>query len=113
MPVYTTPIVFLEALASSEWDRLWSYGSTRDVAAGAAERIVYLLEAGALDVLVSSVDGHAERLTRMGPGSVFGEQAFLDGRPRSASIRAGTGCRVRELSWEGFQRLSAVEPALA
>ena len=120
VPVNTTPIVFLEALTPSEWDRVWSYGSTRDVAAGAmlveagaVERTVYLLEAGELDVLVSSADGHAERLTQMVAGSVFGEQAFLDGLPRSASIRAGTACRVRELSWEGFQSLSADEPALA
>ncbi len=120
VPVNTTPIVFLEALAPSDWDRVWSYGSTSDVAAGAmlvdagaAERTVYLLEAGELDVLVSSADGHAERLTQMVAGSVFGEQAFLDGLPRSASIRAGTACRVRELSWEGFQSLSAHEPALA
>ena len=120
VPVNTTPIVFLEALRPSEWDRVWSYGSTREVAAGAmlveagaAERTVYLLEAGELDVLVSSADGHAERLTQMVAGSVFGEQAFLDGLPRSASIRAGTACRVRELTWEGFQSLSAHEPALA
>ncbi len=120
VPVHTTPIVFLEALAPSEWDRVWSYGSTEDVAAGemlveagAADRTVYLLESGELDVLVSSADGGEQRLTQLLAGSVFGEQAFLDGLPRSASIRAGTACRVRELSWEGFQSLSAHEPALA
>ena len=83
------------------------------VEAGAADRTVYLLEDGELDVVGANAEGEEQRLTQMRPGSVFGEQAFLDGLPRSASIRAAEPCRVRSLSWEGFQRLSAAEPGLA
>ncbi len=120
VPVNTTPIVFLESLDASGWDRVWSYGSSAVVEAGAmlveagaADRTVYLLEDGELDVVGANAEGEEQRLTQMRPGSVFGEQAFLDGLPRSASIRAAEPCRVRSLSWEGFQRLSAAEPGLA
>jgi len=53
------------------------------------------------------------RLTTVDAGSVIGEQAFLDGRPRSATIRAVTDCELLRLSFEAFEVLAAREPDLA
>ena len=117
--VKTAPLMFLEAPAVPARDRVWSCGSSAAVEAGAmlveagaADRAVYLLEDGELDVVVAA-DGQEPWLTQMAAGAVFGEQALLDGLPRSASIRAAKPCRGRSLSWESFQRLSAAEPNLA
>lgn len=120
VPVTSTPIVFLEALAPDEWNQVWSYGTREQVSAGAVlveagatDRSVYLVEDGELEVLVADPAGGQRRLTLMTAGSVFGEQAFLDGLPRSASIRAVTPCQIRKLAWEGFQAMASERPALA
>jgi len=120
VPVTSTPIVFLEALSPDEWDQVWSYGTSEQVSAGtvlveagATDRSVYLVEDGELEVLVADPAGGQRRLTLMTPGSVFGEQAFLDGLPRSASIRAVTPCHIRKLGWDDFQTMAADRPGLA
>jgi len=47
-----------------------------------------------------------ERVDTMGPGQIFGEVALLDGRPRTASCRAGQdGAVVALLSREDFMLL--------
>jgi CRP-like cAMP-binding protein len=44
---------------------------------------------------------------------VIGEQAFLDGKPRSATLRAITDGEMLSVSLEAFQILAAHEPELA
>jgi CRP/FNR family cyclic AMP-dependent transcriptional regulator len=117
--VKATPIVFLEAVTAEERVQIWSYGVTHVVppgelvvAAGTAERALYLLEEGELEVLVGE-PGQQRQLTTMRTGSVFGEQAFLDGQPRSATVRAAERCVVRELAWQGYLDLAAAHPTLA
>lgn len=46
-------------------------------------------------------------------GSVVGEQAFLDGSPRSADVRALTHVEIMNLSMEDFLRFKQVEPDLS
>ena len=46
-------------------------------------------------------------------GAVIGEQAFLDGKPRSATLRAITDGEMLSVSLEAFQILAAHEPELA
>jgi CRP/FNR family cyclic AMP-dependent transcriptional regulator len=119
VPVNSTPIVFLESAAPEERERIWSYGTTETIAAGevlvsagSSERTLYLVEDGELEVLVGEA-GRERRLTVLSVGAVFGEQAFVDGQPRSASIRATGPCVVRQLTWAGFETLSAEAPKLA
>jgi len=45
--------------------------------------------------------------------AVVGELAFFDGEPRSATLEALTDVEGARLDEDGFQRLSAAEPALA
>lgn len=54
---------------------------------------VYLLVRGKLDVLLSVGDsGRRMRVSTLGPGAVFGEMAWLDPMPRSATIEAIEDC---------------------
>src|SRR5512133_1181089 len=50
---------------------------------------MFLLLDGVLDV---AVDG--EVVAQVGPGAILGERALLEGGVRTATLRAGTGCRV-------------------
>jgi len=62
------------------------------------------------------VDGKAEVerggriLSRLGPGDVVGELSLIDGRPRSANVRAATDVRVLELTGDDFRALATGSP---
>jgi CRP/FNR family cyclic AMP-dependent transcriptional regulator len=67
---------------------------------GDRDRALYLILSGELEALVDPP-------SRMAAGSVFGEVAFLDGRPRSASVRAVSDGEALRLSFEEFEILAA------
>ena len=46
-------------------------------------------------------------------GSVFGEVAFFDNKPRSASVRAICAGQVLRLSRKSFDKIAAWNPTLA
>lgn len=80
------------------------------VRAGDAERALYVIAAGEVEVVAP----HARHaLARVQAGSVIGEVAFLDGLPRSADVRAVTDCEVLRLSHAGFEVFAARRPELA
>jgi CRP-like cAMP-binding protein len=74
------------------------------IAAGEVDRSLYFLTEG---------PGRHRRHIRINAGSVVGEQAFLDSRPRSAEVRAVIDCELLRLSTKGFDRLAASNPRLA
>lgn len=51
-------------------------------------------------------------LTRLGPGSFFGELALLDGGPRTATVVAETDMRLLVSSKQEFTSLSHIAPAV-
>jgi anti-anti-sigma regulatory factor len=57
--------------------------------------------------------GGGIRLATFAPGTVFGELALLDGRPRSATVTADDALTTYALSDEGFRSLQAREPEVA
>jgi MFS superfamily sulfate permease-like transporter len=57
--------------------------------------------------------GGGIRLATFAPGTVFGELALLDGRPRSATVTADDALTTYALSDEGFRALQAREPEVA
>jgi CRP/FNR family cyclic AMP-dependent transcriptional regulator len=78
---------------------------------GETARAVLVVTAGELEVLAG--DNKGRRLTTVPTGSIIGEQAFFDGRPRSATVRALTSGEVRQLTWADVERLAAEQPDLA
>jgi CRP/FNR family cyclic AMP-dependent transcriptional regulator len=75
---------------------------------------VYFLLEGGVEIALPSPGGDIkQQLATLEAGSVFGEQAFLDGLPRTASVIARTDGRACQLSREGFERLRADQPQLA
>src|SRR5207244_13135294 len=68
-----------------------------DVAGGC-----YRLEQGLLKVSIASPQGDERILTILGPGSIVGELAIIDGLPRSATVVAIRDCKLSFLSREAF-----------
>ncbi|OGA48906.1 MAG: hypothetical protein A3G24_13380 [Betaproteobacteria bacterium RIFCSPLOWO2_12_FULL_62_13] len=81
---------------------------------GAAGRALYLVAAGSLEVGVYRVDGVSiAPIARVGIGSVIGEQSFFDGQPRSTNVWAVSDGELLHLTFEGYNKFAAAEPALA
>jgi NADH dehydrogenase len=67
----------------------------------------YSVEKGTLDVIRSNdVDGSEQLVAVIGPGDFFGEMALIEGRARSASVRARTAVEVTTLGAQVFSRIS-------
>lgn len=81
---------------------------------GQPDRSLYIIAEGQLEIVLPGTErGAPRRLALVAPGSVFGEQSFIDGEPRSASVIAATACKVHRLSRESFALLQKDEPELA
>lgn len=120
IPMPPERMVLLGGLASDQWDILLSYTTPiafhpgdMMIESGAADRALYLVESGQMEVLVPTPNGTVRRLTLIETGAVVGEQAFVDGSPRSAAIRGVTEGSARRLEWENFLALARVHPDLA
>ena len=111
-------VPFLAELSPPDWERLIELSERRrfqagDVvmASGDVDRSLYFLASGSVEVYLRQ--GHKERSVQvLGPGSVLGEIAFFDGKPRSASVRALTDTELLRLSADAFEVLSARHPDL-
>ena len=75
---------------------------------GEMGRHMYVIVGG--EAIVTKGD---RRLGRLGPGDFFGELAFLDHAPRSATVRANTDMTVMILGPREFDVIVEREPAIA
>jgi len=107
--------VFLARASRAEWERLAACCSLRRFRAGETvvregERAqsLYIVARGSLEVRRG-----AKRIARVPDGSVFGEQAFFDGEPRSASVVAVADGELLELGADALEQLAARDPQLA
>lgn len=67
----------------------------------------YSVERGTLDVVrTNETDGSEQLVAVIGPGDFFGEMALIEGRRRSASVRARTPVEVTTLGAQVFSRIS-------
>jgi CRP/FNR family cyclic AMP-dependent transcriptional regulator len=113
--------VFLPAWREQDWDKLLEYTQTRAyeagdlvIRAGDVERTLYIVAFGTFEVLLPKGESRRPvRFATVETGSVVGEQGFLDGYPRSATIRAATAGQMFQLSLEAFEGFAAREPKLA
>lgn len=74
-------------------------------------RSMFLLGRGTADVVlrIPGDEGH-RRVATCTAGTVFGEMALLDGKPRAAGVQATAPLEVYELTVDAFQRLGERHP---
>src|SRR6478609_7933026 len=72
---------------------------------------VYLVLAGRVDVLLSH-DGAAERVSSLGPGSVFGEIGALSGGLRSGTCIATATTECLVIGWQELRAICAQDPSV-
>jgi CRP-like cAMP-binding protein len=74
---------------------------------------VFFLLTGNTRVTIRSADGKAVSFRELGPGSMFGEYAAIDGRSRSANVEARTSCLVVSMPGSAFREVLETEPKVA
>lgn len=116
----STALVFLPQCSEQEWDQLLEVAERRAVHAGEIvvrqgeeTRAFYIVGSGQLEVFLERPNGQEHIISDIGALSIFGEQAFFDGLPRSASVRAVEASEVYAISFERFEVLAGHHPTLA
>ena len=113
-------ITILDELSEDEWQMI--VRSSRSISfksgevllkEGEVDDAVYILVSGKVEVVADRSFGRVKRIATIDEGSVFGEVAFFDNCPRSASVRAISDGRVLSISRKSFERISAWNPHLA
>lgn len=113
-------ITVLESLSEEEWQAVIHCAQTISFESGEnllqegeSDDAVYIVISGKVEVVSNHSFGRTKRIATIDEGSVFGEVAFFDSKPRSASIRALSEGKVLRLSRKGFERIAAWNPGLA
>jgi len=114
-------LVFLSGWDDAKWARLLRWSELRRFEAGESvvlegdtDRSLFVVIDGTLEVVFPrGRSGKARPTEVFEPGTVLGEQAFLDAQPRSASLHAVTGGQLLCLSVDAFDVFAAHEPELA
>jgi CRP-like cAMP-binding protein len=113
-------ITVLEGLSEDEWQMIIRSAQTIPFSKGdillkegESDDAVYIVVSGQVEVISGQAFGRKKRLATIDEGSVFGEVAFFDTQPRSASVRATGDGQVLRLSRKGFEKISAWNPTLA
>ena len=104
--------------SDEDWRELFRFTGTRQIKAGDMlirrgdpDRTLYFVLRGDLEVAAHSGDGMSMgSLTRIGAGSVLGEQSFFDGSPRSASVWATDHCEVAAMTPEQYAAFERASP---
>jgi len=119
--LHASDVLVLPGWGENEWQKLLAHTTPRPFRAsevviqrGAAERTLFLVAAGLLEVGVTQVDGVSmTSLARISSGSILGEQSFFDGQPRSANVWAVADGTLLLLPYDRFSEFGQAEPALA
>jgi CRP-like cAMP-binding protein len=72
----------------------------------------YKVDEGLLKVSITSASGAERILAILGPGSLVGDLALLDGKPRSATVTALRECRLRFVSRAAFEAFAGEKPEI-
>ncbi len=106
-------------ITAAQWDVLASYMQPMEVAAGriliaqgAEDRTLYFVESGMLTVHFEDAASKIH-LAAVGAGTVIGEGGFFSRMARSATVQAGSDCRLWTLSPMRFSELANRQPGVA
>jgi CRP-like cAMP-binding protein len=102
----------IEELASRSRVEQFPRGKTI-FAKGSPGRALMAVLSGNVKICSVSRGGREAVLNVIGPGTVFGEIAVLDGGPRTADAVAGAACEVLVLDRRDFLPILSANPALA
>ncbi|MGB9262388.1 MAG: cyclic nucleotide-binding domain-containing protein, partial [Pseudolabrys sp.] len=72
----------------------------------------YRLNEGLLKVSMVAPTGAERILAILGPGSIVGDMAMIDGRPRSASVSALRDCKLSFVSRAAFETVAEKNPEI-
>ena len=109
-----TAVPLIAACTARELARVDGLGTQLDVRGG----VVLTREGGAATECFVVLSGTAvvhrggEPVGVIGPGSVVGEIALLDGTPRTATVVAASPMRLLVLTADEFEQLSHVAPCI-
>ncbi|MFW6028154.1 MAG: winged helix-turn-helix domain-containing protein [bacterium] len=108
-----------EDVGEAEAETVLSYFEVFTVSPGSAlvraateTREMFFIERGTAEVVLD-VEGTEVRISRIWPGTLFGEIGFHCGYPRTATVRSLEDCRVVCMKPSAVQRLEADFPSLA
>ena len=115
----TDELVFLQHRSEEDWTRLLDHcellrfrAGDLVIRVGEDDRSLYIIVDGTLEILLVDARGVEQHYGTVEPKSVTGEMAFLDGRPRAATIRALSDGDMLRLSFDSYERLAARFPEL-
>jgi CRP/FNR family cyclic AMP-dependent transcriptional regulator len=74
---------------------------------------VFFVTSGEVCVTIHSAAGKAVSFRNLGPGTIFGEYAAIDGDCRSASVEARSRCLIASMPAKTFRKLLETESAVA
>jgi CRP-like cAMP-binding protein len=72
----------------------------------------YRVEEGLLKISIASASGAERILAILGPGSIVGDLAIIDGKPRSASVSALRDTRLQFVSRMAFDAFAEKNPEI-
>ncbi len=106
-------------LADAQWHQLAEYLQPMSlpqgqvlIERGVRDRTVYFVESGSLSAHFQDPRQRV-RMAMVGTVSLLGEGAFFSHLPRSATVSAGSECRVWSLTPLRFRELSTRQPDIA
>jgi CRP-like cAMP-binding protein len=105
------PRRLLSRLATKLFEKAYAPGDTVFREGDPARGLFIVLE-GEVEVIRAMPDGE-QRMATFGPGRSFGELAFIDGLPRSATARVTTAARLLILYRTHFEALVEGERRIA
>lgn len=116
-PAQGMPVIF-SSLTAKENGRIWQQaamlsfepGQTIVAEGDTGDSIHYIVE-GTVTVL-TSIRGRQIELATLSAGDIFGEVAFLTGRPRTATVAAKSAVRVLEIGGALMEEITWATPAL-
>ena len=80
---------------------------------GERAKALYVIQSGSVKIHQSTDSGDSVEITRLGPGSHFGEMSFLDSESRSASATALESSNILSVDYDKLGLIMIDHPGIA